>query len=92
MKATSGRPRSSGWVVLDGERPKDVIAGRRVQRGDVTTLAAVTARTSRAPSRFNASAHSFNVAPVVLTSSTRTTTLPAIRLTTTSASTAQMPR
>ena len=37
------------WVVLDGERRKDAIAGRRLQRGRVTTRAAVSARTSRAP-------------------------------------------
>ena len=64
-----------GWVVLDGERPKDVDRRRRLQRAVASRLArAVSARTSadaRLPSARRA--HASSVAPVVLTSSTSTT-------------------
>ena len=50
---------------------------RRVQRGGVTTRAAVSARTSRTPASLSTRAHASSVAPVVLTSSIRTTTDPS---------------
>ena len=49
---------------------------RRVQRGRATARAAVSARTSRTPASFSTRAHASSVAPVVLTSSTSTTTAP----------------
>src|SRR5690348_1154676 len=51
--------------------------GGRVYGGDVTTRAAVSARTSRTPACLSTRAHAFSVAPVVLTSSTSTTTSPS---------------
>src|SRR5262245_24444776 len=49
---------------------------RRLQRGDLTARAAVSARTSRTPPASRVLAHASSVAPVVLTSSTKTTTEP----------------
>ena len=48
--------------------------GRRAHRRPVATRAAVSARTSLTPPRFNTRAHASSVAPVVATSSTSTTT------------------
>ncbi len=51
--------------------------GRRHSRGRDTTRAAVTALTSAAPAARTTSAHASSVAPVVLTSSTRTIRSPS---------------
>ena len=75
-RATTGRRRQQDWVVLDGERPKDAIAADVFSAVHVTTRAAVSARTSRAPPSFSTRAHASSVAPVVLTSSTSTTIAP----------------
>src|SRR5262245_32749122 len=45
-----------------------------------TTRATVSARTSSAPALFSTRAHASSVAPVVLTSSTSTTTAPVTRI------------
>ncbi len=63
-------------ATLNGERPRDAVSRGRGQRSRETTRAAVSARTSRAPARRSTRAHASSVAPVVLTSSTRTTTVP----------------
>ena len=84
-RATTGRRRRDGWVVLDGERPKDAtIAGRRsslqpersLQRPRCTlddSRCRKRAHLARRPPSFSTRAHASSVAPVVLTSSTSTT-------------------
>src|SRR5262249_54071939 len=63
----------SRWGALEGgDRP------RCDQRRRFATRAAVSARTSRAPHALSTRAQASSVAPVVLTSSTRTTTSPGI--------------
>ena len=64
------------WVRMDGLQPKDAVTADVAQRGAVATRAAVIARTSRAPAASNTCAQASSVAPVVVTSSTSTTTLP----------------
>ena len=72
-------PAPGGRAGLGGGRRR-AIQGRhrrgRLQRGGLTTRATVAARTSRTPMAISARAHASSVAPVVLTSSTSTTTAP----------------
>ena len=74
------RQARDGWVRLDADRRPRRRVRRRVRGRHgaprIAALAAVTARTSRAPACFKTCAHASSVAPVVRTSSTRSTTRP----------------
>ena len=78
-RATAGRRAAQDWVRLDGERPKDVDRRRRVharvRRHDSRCRKRRAPRAT--PASFSTRAHASSVAPVVLTSSTRTTIAPA---------------
>ncbi len=63
----------SDWIRLEGRARQGRRLRRRDHRRSFTTRAAVSARTSFTPLRFNTVAQASSVAPVVDTSSTRTT-------------------
>ena len=72
-RAICGRRSRPDWIRLEGDQRQGRRVGRRDQRRSVTTRAAVSARTSFTPLRFNTVAQASSVAPVVDTSSTSTT-------------------
>ena len=60
-------------------RWRNILERRPGRRDSQTARARATTRTSAAPARINVSAHSFNVAPMVITSSTTRKRRPATR-------------
>ena len=66
--------RRHGWVVIDGEQSKDDVTAAVTAGGPATARATVSARTLLTPASSSTRPHASSVAPVVITSSTSTTT------------------